>query len=231
VEYQAKTSYRGSAALEYDRQRSAKVLCKFEWDREASVLRKYLSSLAIRNTCILDAPTGTGRFLPLFSELGCTAVGLDISHDMLMVASERRPRKTELLAADCESLPFVDDAFDYVVSMRFMGHLPPETRTKVLREFLRVSQRGLIVEYPILNPFTAMKFVLGNLWYRLKTGRRRVWRPATKRSLQNELREAGLTIFAQRWVLRPWSHLALLHLVGDEKSKIQNSKFKMENRG
>lgn len=168
------------------------------------------------HSTILDAPTGTGRFFPLLKDLGHTVTGIDISIDMLKAQGSSPSADAPLAQADCEHLPFRNGAFDYVFSLRFLGHVPPEIRVRVLQEFKRVSSKGIVVGFPILNSFTKFKFDLGNLRYRLKNGRPRPWWPASPQSLSRELDVAGLKIAQGVKLLGPFSQIVFLHLTPDD---------------
>lgn len=213
MKYPAKGIYQGDLASSYERSRTATPLGRLVWRREFALLKEFAQALMKRNATILDAPTGTGRFLPLLRQLGHIVIGIDISSDMLRVAHNQLDRRdVSLVLGDCESLPFEDQAFDYVLSMRYLGHLPPEARIRVLQEFKRVSKRGLIVGFPVLNPFTACKFMLGNLRYKLRKGEKRPWWPATTASLAEELAQGGLRLSEKKWLLGPFSQVAVLYL-------------------
>ena len=62
---------------------------------------------------ILDIGCGTGFFLAELAEHHAGAVGLDISHEMLLV-SERYVPGARLITGDAERLPFHRGAFDAV---------------------------------------------------------------------------------------------------------------------
>lgn len=211
--YPAKQRYWGSIAKDYNHWRLGSPLRRFIWKREFRVLERIVRELIEERATILDAPTGTGRFVPLFESLGHKVTGMDISSDMLREhSSQSKAGSALLLQGDCEKLPFRDGDFDYIVSLRFLGHVPPETRVRVLQEFNRVASKGIIVGFPVLNSFTRFKFELGNLRHKLKHGRPRPWWPASAQSLAQELEQAGLTIAHETKLLGPFSQIVFLHL-------------------
>lgn len=187
------------------------------WRREFYLLEKMVREQMKANSTVLDAPTGTGRFVPLLSELGHRVTGMDISLDMLkMHPLSGGENRRCLVQGDCESLPFRDNEFDYVVSLRFLGHVPPDSRANVLLEFKRVARRGIIVGFPVVQSFTKVKFEMGNLRYRLANGRPRCWWPATPSSLPRELESVGLEVAHSSKLLGPFSQIVFLHLtLGD----------------
>ena len=205
--------YEGDRATTYDERRAGRL----EWSREFTLVNRIFGTWLKGNSTILDAPTGTGRFLPVLRHLGYHVTGMDISRDMLQVAEDRaKSSAANLVHGDCEFLPFRDNSFDYVLSLRFMGHLPPKTRIKVLQEFKRVSKKGLVVGFPVLNPLTFLLFRLGNIRHTLRTGEKRPWWPASPRSLAGELAQAGLRISGKWWLLRPLWQIAFLYLTHSE---------------
>ncbi len=49
--------------------------------------------------------------------------------------------------ADAEAMPFPAKSVDCVMSIRFLFHVDPQTRRRMLREFGRVSRRWIIADY------------------------------------------------------------------------------------
>ncbi|MCY2960333.1 MAG: class I SAM-dependent methyltransferase [Planctomycetota bacterium] len=70
---------------------------------------------------VLDIGCGTGFFLAELSEKLPGAVGLDISHDMLLVSEQYVPG-ARLVTGDAEKLPFQDGAFDVVFCKGSLHH-------------------------------------------------------------------------------------------------------------
>jgi Methyltransferase domain len=54
----------------------------------------------------------------------------------------------QYVRASAERLPFRDAAFDYVVSLDLMEHLPSALRAPAVRELARVADRGVILGFP-----------------------------------------------------------------------------------
>ena len=104
---------------------------------------------------ILDLPCGTGRFTGALAREGFEIVGSDISIEMLHKAASLETRKRGrqqpairgYVQANAEHLPLRNDSLDCVVSIRFMMHVDPVTRVRMLREFHRVSRRWVIIDY------------------------------------------------------------------------------------
>src|SRR3954464_13525430 len=123
--------------------------------RKWAAIRKALSR-AEGVRVLLDLPCGTGRFTGALAREGYEIVGSDISLEMLQKAASvttdpksgaQQPGVRGYLQANAEKLPLRDGALDCVVSIRFMMHVDPATRVRMLREFGRVSRRWVIVDY------------------------------------------------------------------------------------
>jgi ubiquinone/menaquinone biosynthesis C-methylase UbiE len=113
-----------------------------------TILRALAETEGVRS--VLDLPCGTGRFTGPLAERGFTVVGCDISHEMMQAARTRAAGTEGLIGwvrADAERLPYADGSFDCVISIRFLFHVDPETRVRMLREMGRVSRRWLILDW------------------------------------------------------------------------------------
>ncbi|AEN06858.1 class I SAM-dependent methyltransferase [Halolamina sp.] len=98
---------------------------------------------------ILEIACGTGRFTVMLAERGADIVGLDISEPMLTQGREKARQAgvgdhVEFMRGDAARLPFPDDYFDAVVSMRFF-HLAP-TPAKFMAEMARVSKNQVFFD-------------------------------------------------------------------------------------
>ena len=109
------------------------------------------------------------------------------------------------MQADAERLPFRDDGFDCVVSIRFMFHVDPHTRTAMLREFGRVA-RFQVIDYRHRYSYRYVR-------WRIRTALGLTSRPldrVSRKDLEREFREAGLTVrgilpiarvFSDKWIV------------------------------
>ena len=108
-----------------------------KWARIETALERAGRNGEVRR--VLDLPCGTGRFTPALVARGHDVVGADISIEMMRRARDAAEAAAGFVQCDAEALPFADDAFDCVVSIRFMFHVDPESRIGILREFGRVA--------------------------------------------------------------------------------------------
>ncbi len=75
---------------------------------------------------VLDLGCGTGFSSMMLQERGYTVVGADLSTLFLRQGGQRG--KTDLVAADAESLPFPTASFDAVAAFEFIEHVAGEVR-------------------------------------------------------------------------------------------------------
>ncbi len=144
-EYKGKSAYHGSVARDYERDRTAEPI----WAVEQEFVAKWSSGIP-PGSVILDLPTGTGRFLPLFIARGLQVHARDISSDMLNVIREKIPdhraRGLTIEVGDAQKIDLEDDSVDYVVSWRFFHLIPRSVIPGVLAEFRRVCRHDIIIQ-------------------------------------------------------------------------------------
>jgi ubiquinone/menaquinone biosynthesis C-methylase UbiE len=189
--YQAKEAYLDKVIAEkYEQRRFSTPLGKFIDRREKELVLGMLKKLPLARGRILDLPCGTGRVSQLLAERSFRVVGADISPNMIRTRQEKIEDRVDLVVCDAEKLPFKDGAFDCVVSLRLMGHIPPEIRAKILEEMRRVTGDGIIVFY--YNPHSLMG-IFREVRNRLR-GKREQWNPITPSGLKRELEAVGLNL-------------------------------------
>ena len=99
-----------------------------------------------RDSIVLEVGCGVGiTSCYLAKEVGCKVVAIDISSEMLRRAKERIRRKgvmgrIELVAADAQELPFMDDFFDAVICESVLAFIVEKHRA--INEFKRVLKPG-----------------------------------------------------------------------------------------
>ena len=199
--YQAKEAYLiSNIAQQYEAKRFASPMGRFINWREKSAAVNLLKMLSINDTSrILDLPCGTGRLSRLLYENGHNVVAADISLSMINVARGKTgmDSKVEFVVCDAEKLPFSDGVFDCVVSLRFMGFLPPQIRLKVLGEMSRVTTNWLILFHH--NP-SSLKGIFRRIKDRLR-GKVQEWYTIKPSDLEGELKAAGLSLARTKPIL------------------------------
>lgn len=112
----------------------------------------------IKDRPILDVGTGTGRAALLLSRGGAEVTAIDASEEMLDAA---RRRAAEELApirferGDAHALRFADRAFDVVICLRLLMHVPDWRQC--LAELCRVAERLVIFDYPSATSVAALE--------------------------------------------------------------------------
>jgi SAM-dependent methyltransferase len=198
----------GAVALDYDFHR-------FGTGRRARRnARKWRTILAAlertsRVETILDLPCGTGRFTGHLAERGYQVVGSDISIEMMRLARDKTAAAAGVrgyLQADAEALPFRADSVDCVLCIRFLFHVDPATRVRMLREMSRVSRRWLIVDY---RHRYSGRYVLWRLRKALGLTKTELPR-VSRKQMEQEFRDAGLAVaevvpvvrfFSDKWIV------------------------------
>lgn len=98
---------------------------------------------------LLDIGCGTGIILnELWKKLGENVAffGIDPSLDMLEIAKKKTANsKINLKQTYADELPFIDNNFDWVISVLTMHHIPNEQKEKVISEIKRVLKPNGIV--------------------------------------------------------------------------------------
>jgi ubiquinone/menaquinone biosynthesis C-methylase UbiE len=184
-------------AEQYDAERFTSLPGRvFQW-AERRAIRQIVSSLPDK-ACVLDAPCGTGRLSDLLVRRGWKIMACDVSAEMLAVAKRRCARSghsMSFLRMDFLNVAFADRSVTAVFTIRFLVHIAPETRVRMLREFRRVSERWVVLSMSLSTP-----------WHRLRRRIKRwlghqppVRHPVTNRALAEELRQAGLREVRRLW--------------------------------
>lgn len=95
---------------------------------------------------LLDAGSGSRGIAPWLPGWSVTAI--DSSFDDYGAASGPRRTAARPVVGDIRAMPFEDGAFDVVLALDVLEHVPPEDRAAALEELARVARRRLIVACP-----------------------------------------------------------------------------------
>lgn len=111
------------------------------------IYRYIFAANLAENKAVLDVACGTGYGVGYMTEKGAgEVVGVDISMVAVNYARERfgKDNKASFICADAIRLPFVENAFDIVVSFETIEHI--RQYRKFLAECLRVlKENGLLI--------------------------------------------------------------------------------------
>jgi ubiquinone/menaquinone biosynthesis C-methylase UbiE len=130
--------------------------CEEQYDRESPLydevggvysniahqqfLQEFLSRIPV-NKSILDAPCGTGKYIPFLLEKGHSVVGIDQSQGMLERAKTKFP-SVEFDKLGLQEMTY-QGLFDGAICMDAMENVPPEDWMLVLGNFHRaLKQHG-----------------------------------------------------------------------------------------
>ncbi len=188
--YRAKTAYGPAEAAVYDDRRFTSLRGRLVDRLEKRAVASALQALPDGGH-LLDLPAGTGRITQFLLEGGHRTSGVDISEAMIQVAGARLEPFAEicnLCVADAERLPFQDQAFDGIVCVRLMGHVPPSLRLQILSEMKRVTRKWIIAVYYISDAATDLKRAVKGALGRAP----KMWFPISNRALELEIGQAGL---------------------------------------
>jgi len=207
-----KDFYRDPAvAANYDQHRFTTPRRQRRNIRKWRAIRRALDEAAVVGT-VLDLPCGTGRFTGDLARSGLNVIGGDISLQMMREAAAspqvRHPGIGGYVQGDAEELPFRDRSLDCIVSIRFMFHVDPITRRRILREMGRVSRRWLVIDYRHKYSLRWLSWKIRHAIGLLAEAPERV----SREGLRSEFRDAGLTIRrvipVRRWLSDKWIVLA-----------------------
>ncbi len=181
----------------YDDKRFSTLSGKLSDLLDKIAIKKGLSGIN-KNGRVLDLPCGTGRILHHLYSVGYKNItGADISEQMIHVAETRTQGGSSFsfVRTEAEHTEFTDKAFDAVISIRFMGHIPKDTRIEILREFNRICKGPIVVEYPIRNSLARrIKHLFGAFTVRARLPSQWEWHDVSHQELKDELQKAGLRI-------------------------------------
>ena len=110
-----------------------------EWERN---FRDYLrphEPEALQGRLVLDVGAGSGRHSFEAHRYGATVVAVDVG-DAVHVARRNLPAEVVTVQADAEELPFHDAAFDFVMAIGVLHHLPDPARA--LKSLARLVRPG-----------------------------------------------------------------------------------------
>ena len=141
--------YYQDRASDYDQLRENQP----SWFEEYRALQEIAAELG-RGLSVLDVPVGSGRFFPVYGDLGWSVSGLDVSDEMLEVARSRADdvlaSTPELIKGKATALPFSDSEYDVVVCFRFLQSIVSFGDAKrVISEIARVSKRYAVLHLDV----------------------------------------------------------------------------------
>lgn len=116
---------------------------------ELSLLEK-----AVYNKRVLEVGCGTGILLERVAKKASAAIGIDLSSEMLKKAGERN---LAISKADALKLPFKNNFFDVVYSVKVLPHIPK--LESVFVEMSRVTKENGLVFFEFYNSQSSKNMV------------------------------------------------------------------------
>jgi ubiquinone/menaquinone biosynthesis C-methylase UbiE len=121
----------------------------YEWQRFGALRDQWLKNFtdymqphppeSFAGRLVLDVGTGSGRHAFHAAELGARVVAVDLGRS-IDVARRNLPPEALTVQADAERLPFESGAFDFVMSIGVLHHLPDPKRA--LRSIVPLARPG-----------------------------------------------------------------------------------------
>ena len=142
----------------FDKGRKKYGFQRYKHKIESNFLKKTILNISSKNIKVLDVACGTGRMLSAVfnanKEIDYT--GLDSSNEMFNELKKKEifrknKKRISLVLSDAEKLRFEDNSFDIVFTYHLLWHIPKENQKKIINEMLRVTKKGGIIIFDILN--------------------------------------------------------------------------------
>lgn len=176
------------------------------------IMRKILSDKGVDSSHALDVPCGYGRFSKFLMDKDFSLVGSDLSFHMVERALNRHERSDKISGAVADAkkgLPFKQDVFFLLLSMRFFHHVHAmEEREAILKEFFRVTKDWVILSYYQKN---FLHILQRKLRRRIKKSKTRI-KMVSRKEFYEEIGNAGFEVDKIFPILRGIHshHIALL---------------------
>jgi SAM-dependent methyltransferase len=223
-EYKKQFYQSSEVAADYDEHRFRTPKRQRRNARKWAAIQKALALTSDVKT-LIDLPCGTGRFTGHLARAGYQVIGSDISLEMMQQAARLESVQHANIAgyvrADAEALPFAAKSVDAIMSIRFLFHVDPQTRRRMLREFGRVSRRWIIADY---RHKYSVRYGVWKLSRLLGLTKRPFERVSVK-SMKAEFEDAGLRVVeiiaVRRWLSDKWVVLAEGGHIDPESLKVK----------
>lgn len=194
VHYSYSTYADPAMASSFDAKRFGGPIGAMLLQDQERVLAEFLGDVS--GLRILDMATGTGRAALALARRGASVTGVDASSEMLSVARARAADAglaIEFVEGDAHALTFDDRAFDEVVCLRMLMHVPDWRRA--LAELCRVTRHRLVFDYPAIGSTAALQAVWRHV--ALAAGRKvEAYRVFSGREIARELDRHGFRAIA-----------------------------------
>jgi ubiquinone/menaquinone biosynthesis C-methylase UbiE len=96
----------------------------------------------VKGQRILDAGSGTGRWMAWAEQRGARVFGVDACHEMILQAGQKPGLAGRSACADVRRIPLRDDAADIALCSFTLGYL--ESPRPLFRELARIARRVIV---------------------------------------------------------------------------------------
>lgn len=201
---QVKKSYQSAdLANRYDKKRFGESARKRLLNRQLMTalmgVLNYIRTNGCRIESLLDMPCGTGRAFSTLLNKGIRFIGADISMEMMLQSrlpsrqADLNPELKDAPLVQCDGarMPFKDNSFDVITSLRFLTtFIPQEARAPIFREMSRVSRGWAIIECRHENILSiAAEWIFQNILNRPPR-----FNYFSRDSIKQELEKAGIKL-------------------------------------
>ena len=111
------------------------------WWNDLNFIKEYVSE----KDEVLDFGCGNGRLLELLNKTNIDYTGVDISRNLLKIATQKYPAKKFIFIDTENVLPFKNETFDKVFAIAVFHHFNPKMAKNTLSEIKRVVKKDGIV--------------------------------------------------------------------------------------
>ena len=189
LRYTAREDYQSSRTAETYEQRDMfkGVIGNRRVKIETNVIRQ-LADRIEPGSNLLDCPCGNGRWFEILSKNVTKIRAIDVSRGMVEYASQRKlpdSVSVEVGLGDAENLALADNEVDYVFSYALMKHIPVHIQFDIIKEFARVSRKGVFCSFAVLSP-------VSYAWWSRKKLTESF--PVIREEIQNMANHAGLKL-------------------------------------
>ena len=200
-DYRAKTAYQNeNDASNYDQKRFTSLRGRIGHYLDRRALRKALTQLSDNHVqTLIDIPCGTSRISKDLLKIGYNLLGSDISFEMMENGKNKvNPFITFLGFTQCDAskTAFIDNSFDCLICVRFIGHIPSDYRSSIFSEFGRIS-RFSIIELSMESNLVKLRKKFDRIFNTgSKLPNRWSWEVFDRSGLETEFEDSGLEFIA-----------------------------------
>jgi len=121
-------------------------------------------------TTVLDVGGGHGQLTPFLADAGYDVTVAGSSDACFSRLIKRYENRVKYVTSDLLNLPFADQSYDLIISVRLISHI--QSWERLIREFCRVAKHSIIIDYPSTVGMNALTPLLFNLKKRIEKNTR-----------------------------------------------------------